>query len=189
MRMYVQQNLPPYMYMRCLEWWLTHCHDRQTFFYPPDAVEVLPLLMFMLFLSSRISLYYPWSCLECAWVCGASWLPIWSTVQLPIVVEFLGDLAEDGIFMVRAIGKAMHLPPQYYRYPCHLHAWVNFFSICIAISLWRGNACLWLNQHLTLCSWVYSVVWHSITFQLPVSLFSNIPYRWNFLRCFYLDAA
>ena len=126
---------------------------------------------------SSWSSYYPWSCLECAWVCCASWLPIWSTVQLPIIAEFLGDLAEDAIFTVRAIGKAIHLPPQYYRYPCHLHAWVNIFTVCIAISLWRGE-CSPLAQptsYSILFSWQCRLTFYYL--QLPVSLFSNISYR------------
>ena len=46
MHMYAQQNFP--LHVRRLEWWLTQNHDRQTFFYPPDAVAIHALLMFML---------------------------------------------------------------------------------------------------------------------------------------------
>ena len=73
---------------------------------------------------------------------------------IPIVAEYLGGLAEDTIFMVRAIGKAVS----------H-RTTIDIPSISIsqlfhrlAISLWRGNARLWLNRHPTLSPLVDSVI-------------------------------
>ena len=73
---------------------------------------------------------------------------------IPIVAATMGGLAEDTILMVWAIGKAIS----------HRTA-INNPTISIsqlfhhlAISLWRGNACLWLNIHPTLSFSVDGVI-------------------------------
>ena len=72
---------------------------------------------------------------------------------IPIVAETLGGLAEDTIFTVRSLGRAIadrtgSMDP----ISTTRHIFQRF-----AIALWRGNACLWLHRHPTLPSYLDGV--------------------------------
>ena len=72
---------------------------------------------------------------------------------IPIVAETLGGLAEDAIFTVRFLGRAIadrtgSMDP----ISTTRHIFQRF-----AIALWRGNACLWLHRHPTLPSYLDGV--------------------------------
>ena len=65
---------------------------------------------------------------------------------VPVVVETLGGLSEDAISTVRAIGKAISKRAS----PDDPSTSTGQLFHRLAISLWRGNACLWLHRHPTL---------------------------------------
>ena len=65
---------------------------------------------------------------------------------VPNVVETLGGLSEDTIATVWAIGKAISKRAS----SDDLSTSTGQLFHRLAISLWRGNACLWLHQHPTL---------------------------------------
>ena len=72
---------------------------------------------------------------------------------IPIVAETLGGLAEDTIFTVCSLGRAIadrtgSMDP----ISTTRHIFQRF-----AIALWRGNACLWLHRHPTLPSYLDGV--------------------------------
>ena len=168
--MYVQQNLPPHV--RCLEWWLTHGCDRQTFFNLPDAVAVHAVSLDVHVVSQLQDLTLHEAAITCGhvpWVCmhgcaaHATAHLVNHPASRPIVAEFLGDLAEDAIIHGTGHQKGHTSPTAIQLIPLPFPCMSQPFKVCIAISLWRGNARLWLNQHLTLSSSVDSV-WLSITF-------------------------
>ena len=73
--------------------------------------------------------------------CGASGVEF-----IPIVAETLGDLAEDTVNTVQAIGKAIAQ-----RTSSHISSTsTSHLFYRLAISLWWGNACLWIHRHLPL---------------------------------------
>ena len=65
---------------------------------------------------------------------------------VPIVVETLGALSEDAIITVLVIGKAISRRVS----PDDPSTSTGQVFHHLAISLWRGNAQLWLNWHPTL---------------------------------------
>ena len=65
---------------------------------------------------------------------------------VPIVVETLGGLSEDAIFTVQVIGK----PMSKHANPDDPSTRTGQLFHRLAISLWRGNARLWLHRHLPL---------------------------------------
>ena len=65
---------------------------------------------------------------------------------VPVVLETLGGLSEDAISTVRAIGKAISKRAS----PDDPSTSTGQVFHRLAISLWRGNACLWLHRHPTL---------------------------------------
>ena len=65
---------------------------------------------------------------------------------LPTVVESLGGLSKDTISTVRAIGNAFSKRAS----PGDPSTSTGQLFHRLAISLWRGNACLWLHRHPTL---------------------------------------
>ena len=65
---------------------------------------------------------------------------------IPLVAETLSGLAEDTILIIRIIGQAIGQRDAYPEAPnCTRHLFLR-----VAISLWRGNAILWLHHHPTL---------------------------------------
>ena len=62
---------------------------------------------------------------------------------MPVVAETLGGLAEDSIRTVRAIGRAI---AQRASSPSDTSTATTQLFRRLAISLWRGNACLWLHR-------------------------------------------
>ena len=62
---------------------------------------------------------------------------------VPVVAETLGGLAEDTIRTVRAIGRAI---AQRASSPSDTSTATTQLFRRLAISLWRGNACLWLHR-------------------------------------------
>ena len=67
---------------------------------------------------------------------------------ISLVAETLGGLAEDTIFIIRAIGQAIGLraASSEARAPnCTRHLFLR-----VAISLWHRNVILWLHRHPTL---------------------------------------
>ena len=72
---------------------------------------------------------------------------------IPIVAETLGGLAEDAIFTVRSLGRAIaDRAGSMDSISTTRHIFQRF-----AIALWRGNACLWLHRHPTLPSYLDGV--------------------------------
>ena len=73
---------------------------------------------------------------------------------IPVVAETLGGLAEDTIKTVCAIGKAIAQ-----RSSPHISSTTTSQLFHrLAISLWRGNACLWIHRHPSLPPSVDGVV-------------------------------
>ena len=73
---------------------------------------------------------------------------------IPIVAETLGGLAEDTIFMIRTIGKAI----SHRTTTDNPSISISQLFHRLAISLWRGNARLWLNRHPILSPSVDGVI-------------------------------
>ena len=74
---------------------------------------------------------------------------------VPVVVETLGGLSEDAISTVRAIGKAISKRASLDDPSTSTGQLFHR----LAISLWRGNACLWLHRHPTLPPPINGIIW------------------------------
>ena len=64
---------------------------------------------------------------------------------VPIVLETLGCLSEDTIYTIRAIGETISKRAS----PDDFSTSTGQLFHRLTISLWRGNACLWLLRHST----------------------------------------
>ena len=80
----------------------------------------------------------------------------------------LGGLSEDAIFNVRVIGKAISKrasPDSPSASTRHI-----FHRLATCISLWRGNARLWLHRHSTLPPLVDGIIWLLVDHLFPFPL-------------------
>ena len=75
---------------------------------------------------------------------------------IPLVAEILDGLAEDTRYTIRSIGQAIEQRAVSDPFTCTRHLFLH-----VAISLWHGNASLWLHRHPT--------------FSLPVKTWFNTP--------------
>ena len=65
---------------------------------------------------------------------------------VPFVLESLGGLADDSISIIRSIGRAISLRTSIHESTTETSICVKQLFHRIAITLWRGNATLWLRR-------------------------------------------
>ena len=128
------------------------CHASWQFsLYTIGAVVALLLLMCTSFTSKPLKRLPPNQAMPYRWVSSRSYLPTFQLVALrelilfPFVAETLGGLADDiyNHSVGQAVGQraASSIPSN-----CTRHLFLH-----VTISLWHGNASLWLHRYPTVC--------------------------------------